>query len=68
MALDTTEGRYRSGLANIVEMTDAQSAYIRAVSDALSASYEQILAFARLRLAMGQLGSERATSAPPPAD
>ena len=56
LALDTTEGRYRSGLANIVEMTDAQSTYIGAVSAALSASYEQILAFARLRLAMGQLG------------
>lgn len=68
VALDTTEGRYRSGLANIVEMTDAQSAYIGAVSAALSASYEQILAFARLRLAMGQLGSERATPTPPPAD
>lgn len=65
VALDTTEGRYRSGLANIVEMTDAQSAYIRAVSDALSASYEQILAFARLRLAMGQLGANRAAAEAP---
>jgi outer membrane protein len=61
IALDTSEGRYRTGLATLVEMTDAQSVYISVLSGAVRASYNRRFARAALDLATGSLGRR-----PPP--
>lgn len=53
IALDTSQGRYRSGLSNLVEVVDAQAAYISAQSQVVRATYERHVARAILGLAMG---------------
>lgn len=65
VALETSEGRYRTGLAALIEMTDAQGAYISALSGAVRASYNRRFARAALELAIGTLGKPVAPSSAP---
>lgn len=59
LALETSEGRYRSGLTTLLEMTDAQSAYVSALAGAVRASYNRRFARAALGLATGTLATTR---------
>ncbi len=54
-ALETLEGRYREGLAKLVELTDAQATYIDARLQLVQATYDRYLSRAALDLTMGQL-------------
>lgn len=59
IALDTSEGRYRTGLATLLELTDAQGVYISALSAAVRASYNRRFARAALGIATGTIGEGR---------
>jgi outer membrane protein len=54
VALETSRGRYRAGLANLIELIDAQAAYVEARSQHVRVTYDRHLARAVLSLAMGQ--------------
>jgi outer membrane protein len=54
LALETSRGRYRAGLANLIELIDAQAAYVEARSQAVQATYDRHLARAILDYAMGR--------------
>jgi outer membrane protein TolC len=60
LAYETSEGRYRSGLTTLLEMTDAQTAYVSALAGAVRASYNRRFARAALGLATGTLATDRA--------
>jgi outer membrane protein len=62
IALETSRGRYRAGLANLIELIDAQAAYVEARSQAVRATYDRHLARAILNFATGQ--AARSSSAP----
>ena len=54
VALETSRGRYRAGLANLIELIDAQAAYVEARSQHVRATYDRHLARAVLAFSMGQ--------------
>lgn len=54
LALETLEGRYKEGLAKLVELTDAQNAYIEARSQLVRADFDRQLARATLAVAVGK--------------
>jgi len=53
-AVEILEGRYPEGLTKLVELTDAQRAYIDARSQQVRATYDRFLARAALSVAVGQ--------------
>lgn len=53
-AVEILEGRYPEGLAELVELTDAQNAYIQARTQQVRATYDRFLARAALSLAIGK--------------
>lgn len=53
LALEVSQGRYRAGLAALIELTDAQATYVAARSQAVQGRYERHLARAALGLATG---------------
>ena len=53
-ALEILSGRYQEGLARLVDLTDAQEAYVNAQSQLLRATYDRHLARAVLALAVGK--------------
>ena len=53
---ETIRERYNTGLSSIIEITDARTAYIAALSAALRANYGARFASAALRLALGDMG------------
>ena len=54
LALETLEGRYKEGLAKLVELNDAQNAYINARSQKVRANFDRLLARAALAVAIGK--------------
>jgi outer membrane protein len=52
--LDLADGRYRSGVGDAIEFSDAQVSLTRAKSDLVSASYEYLQAQAELERALGR--------------
>jgi outer membrane protein len=52
--LKLAEGRYTSGIGNIIELTDAQVAYFAAQGQLIYAHFNQSLARAQLLLALGK--------------
>ena len=55
MALDLAQGRYKLGLASIVELTQAQLGQTQGEVENLSAKYEYQEAYAALQYTLGQL-------------
>lgn len=53
-AVEILEGRYPEGLTKLVELTDAQRAYIDARAQQVRATYDRFLARAALSIAIGQ--------------
>ncbi|MCA9661773.1 MAG: TolC family protein, partial [Myxococcales bacterium] len=57
VALEVSQGRYRAGLGTLIELTDAQAAYVTARSQLVQQRYQRHLARAALGLAMGSTSS-----------
>lgn len=55
LALDISESRYRTGLSTIVEVTEAQAAYVSAQASGVRAVYETRTSRALLQRALGTL-------------
>jgi TolC family type I secretion outer membrane protein len=51
--LDLANGRYEAGVGTIIEVTDAQAAYITAETDLVNANYDAAIARARFDRAVG---------------
>ncbi|MBW3623488.1 MAG: TolC family protein, partial [Armatimonadetes bacterium] len=75
-ALRIAQVRFRAGVSTTVEVTDAQVAYIQALTNQVNAEYDHLSAEARLRRAVGRLVPEstrtqvqtKPGTPPPPVD
>jgi len=56
--LDIALGRYRGGVGNIIELTDAQTAHTSADASYVQALYNHQIALASLERAMGKPATE----------
>ncbi|MHB1845373.1 MAG: TolC family protein [Deltaproteobacteria bacterium] len=53
-ALDLATGQYQTGVGNIIQLDDAESAYVQSQANLISAGFNYEAALARLRYALGQ--------------